>query len=198
MTISSSVSAPDALAIDGSGNIYVANGAVFPGAVTVYSPSGALLRTLPAGAVQNVVVDHAGRVYIANCDVSCGNGTNPDSITVYAANSTSVAYSVTNDVSVPGSMAFDSKNDLFVGNGAQGSGNNVVEYAAGTASPIQTIAAPGPSGMAVDKNNVLYVANGLGPGGASYNQLTEWVNGSTLTVTTGITNPVAVAVANSP
>jgi sugar lactone lactonase YvrE len=198
LTISSSVAAPDAIAVDSSGNIYVANGANFPGSVTVYSPSGTLLRTLPAGAVQSVAVDHAGRVYISNCNAGCGNGTNLDSIIVYAANGTNVAYNVTNDVSVPGPMAFDSKNDLFVGNGAQGSGNDVVEYAAGTGSAIEKIAAPGPSGMAVDKNNVLYVTNGFGPGGASYNQLTEWVNGSTLTVSSGITNPVAVAIANSP
>jgi sugar lactone lactonase YvrE len=198
MTISTGVATPEAIAVDASGNIYVANGSFFPGTVTVYSSTGSLVRTLAAGAVQSVAVDHAGRVYISNCNVSCGNGTSPDSIIVYAASSTTVAYTVTASVSFPTYMAFDSKNDLFVANSALGTGNNVIEYASGTGSAIATIAAPGPSGLAVDKNNILYVTDGPGPGGASYNQLTEYVNGSTLTVSSGITNPVAVAIVNSP
>jgi hypothetical protein len=117
---------------------------------------------------------------------------------VYSPNGTTLAYVVTDSVSFPTGVAVDSKNDLYVANSALGSGNNVIKYAAGTGSPTATIAAPGPSGLAIDKNNVLYVADGAGPVGASYNQLTEYSNGSTLTVTSGITNPVAVAIANSP
>jgi hypothetical protein len=198
MTINTGVATPVGIAVDGSGNIYVANGAFYPGSVTVYSPTGSLLRTLPAGGVQKVAVDSTGRVYISNCNVTCGNGTNPDSIIVYAPNSTTVAYNVVAGISFPTFMVLDSSNDLYVANNALGAGNNVMKYAAGTGSPIATINAPAPTGLAIDKNNVLYVADGPGPGGASYNQLTEYANGSTLTVTTGIKNPIAVAVGNSP
>jgi sugar lactone lactonase YvrE len=198
MTISSSVATPVALAVDGSGNIYVANGALYPGNVTVYSPTGSLIRTLPAGGVQSVAVDSTGRVYISNCNVTCGNGTNPDSIIVYSPNSTTVAYNVVTGISFPTFMALDSSNNLYVANNALGTGNNVIKYSAGTGAPAATINAPGPTGLALDKNNILYVTDGPGPGGASYNQLTEYINGSLLTVTSGITNPIAVAIANSP
>jgi hypothetical protein len=198
MTISSSVATPRALAVDGSGNIYVANGALYPGNVTVYSPAGSLIRTLPALGVQNVAVDGTGRVYISNCNVTCGNGTNPDSIIVYSPNSTTVAYNVVTGISFPTWMALDSSNNLYVANNALGTGNNVIKYSAGTGAPAATINAPGPTGLAIDKNNILYVTDGPGPGGASYNQLTEYSNGSILTVTSGITNPLAVAIANSP
>lgn len=198
MTINDGVAGPVAVAVDGSGNIYVANGSFYPGNVTVYSPTGTLVRTLPAGGVQNVAVDSTGRVYISNCNVTCGNGTIPDSIIVYAPNSTTVAYNVISGISFPTFMVLDSSNNLYVANNSLGTGNNVMKYAAGTGSPVATINAPGPTGLAIDKNNVVYVSDGPGAGGASYHQLTEWSNGSILTVTQGITNPIAVAVGNSP
>jgi sugar lactone lactonase YvrE len=193
-TITSGVAGPIAIALDSSGNIYVGNGKFFPGTVSVYSSSGALLRTLPAGGVEGVAVDSTGRVYISNCNTTCGNGTNADSVMVYQAGSTAIAYTIAGGLSFPTTMVTDASNNLYVANSGQGSANNVVKFAAGSSSLVATIDAPGPSGLAIDKNGILYVTDGAGPGGTAYDKMTEWQNGSTLTVTTGITNPAAVAV----
>ena len=194
MTITSGVASPVGVAVDSSGNIYVANGAFFPGTVSVYSSSGTLLRTLPAGGVEGVAVDGTGRVYVPNCNVTCGNGSASDSVTVFAANSTTVAYTVTTGLSFPSAVALDPSNNLYVANNGQGTLNNVVKFNAGSAAQVATIAAPGPSGLAVDKNGILYVTDDIGPGGISYSQMTEWQNGSSLTVSSGIADPSAVAV----
>jgi hypothetical protein len=182
------------VAVDSSGNIYVANGAFFPSTVSVYASSGTLLRTLSAGGVEGVAVDGTGRVYVPNCNVTCGNGSGSDSVSVFAANSTSISYTVTSGLSFPSAVALDPSNNLYVANNGQGTANNVVKFSAGSGALIATIAAPGPSGLAVDKNGILYVTDDIGPGGIAYSKMTEWQNGSTITVTNGIVDPTAVAV----
>jgi trimeric autotransporter adhesin len=194
MTITSGVASPLGLAVDSSGNLYVANGAFFPGTVSVYSSTGTLQRTLSAGGVEGVAVDSTGRVYVPNCNVSCGNGSGADSVSVFAPNSTSIAYAVTTGLSFPSAVALDPSNNLYVANSGQGTANNVVKFNAGSGALIATIDAPGPSGLAFDANGVLYVTDGVGPGGIQYNQMTEYQSGSTITVSTGITDPTAVAV----
>jgi len=194
MTIIGGVATPLGVAVDPSGNIYVANGGFFPGSVTVYSPAGTLLRTLPAGGVESVAVDSTGRAYVSNCNVTCGNGTLPDSVTVFAPNSTTVAYNITTGLSFPTFMALDPSNNLYVANSGQGTANNVVKFGSGSGALIATVAAPGPSGVATDKNGILYATDGIGPAGISYSQLTEYQSGTLLTVSKGINNPAAVAV----
>jgi hypothetical protein len=119
-------------------------------------------------------------------------------VIVFKPDSTSVAYTITSGISFPTAMAFDGSNNLYVANNALGKQNNVMKYAAGTGAAIATIKAPGPTGVALDKNGIVYVSDGPGSIGASYNQLTEWQNGSITTVTAGISNPLAVVVSTSP
>lgn len=130
--------------------------------------------------------------------MTCGNGSAADSVIVYQPNSSTVAYTVTSGISYPTVMALDSHSNLYVANNALGTGNDVVKYAAGSGSLVATIAAPGPSGIAIDANNIVYITDGAGPGGTAYNQLSEYQNASIFKVTTGITNPSAVATSTSP
>jgi hypothetical protein len=196
VTITTGVASPDGVALDSSGNIYVANGAFFPGTVSVYSPGGTLIRTLPGGGVEGVAVDSTGRVYVSNCNVTCGNGTLADSVIVFAPNSTAVAYSITGGISFPTSLALDSSDDLYVANNSLGKANNVTKYASGSAALVATLNAPGPAGIAIDNSGIVFIANGQSANGDSYNTLTEYQNGSSLTVSNGVTTPVAVAVSN--
>jgi sugar lactone lactonase YvrE len=194
MTITNGVATPLAIALDGSGNLYVANGAFFPGTITVYSPSGKLLRTLPTGAVEGVALDGTGRVYASNCNVTCGNGSSADTVTVFAPNSTAVSYVITSGVKYPTVMALDSSDNLYVANNALG-GNNVTRYQSGSTGLSATIDAFAPVSIAIDKNGIAFIADGVGAGGVPYNQLTEYQKGAiAAVVTNGIADPTAVAV----
>jgi sugar lactone lactonase YvrE len=89
MSITQGVKYPRALALDGSGNLYVANCATCAGvgspqdSVTVYAAGkDTVLRTISkdVGAPSALAFDGSGNLYVANGNA---NGNNPFSVTVY-------------------------------------------------------------------------------------------------------------------
>jgi hypothetical protein len=100
---SQGICTPFRLALDSSGNLYVANGppgAEEPSSVTVYvSGSNTLMRTITQGVngPQAVTLDHSDNLYVAN---STG-----EDVTVYAPGSTSVLQTISNGISYPESLA---------------------------------------------------------------------------------------------
>lgn len=161
---------PTGLAMDASGNIYVAN---INNAITVYASGAegniAPIRTIagdktklngPAG----LTVDPHGRLYVAD------NGSN--TLTVYSPNARgnvapvrTIAGSNTNLYS-PWGLAFDSQANLYVANDDPNTGW-VTVYAPGSkgdATPERTIKGSatkfeGPAGLAVNASGFLYVVN---------------------------------------
>jgi DNA-binding beta-propeller fold protein YncE len=154
------------LAIDASGNVYVAN--VNTGTITKYTPTGGN----PAGLVNNVFAsglsspnglafDAYGDLYVANS--SAGN-----IIKITPSGAQSVYATGLGD---PTQMAFDSHGNLFVSNGAgnysidEVSPSGTVSYFA-AANGIGNLSGVGygdlndPQGLAFDSSGNLYVANG--------------------------------------
>ena len=104
------INAPEALALDSSGSLYVANatgGSSAKGWISVYAPG----TTVPSRTIQTgtdlptaLAFDKAGDLYVANVsNVDYG------SITVYAPNSSKPLRRITNGVDSPLSLAICSK-----------------------------------------------------------------------------------------
>ncbi|MGH7813206.1 MAG: SBBP repeat-containing protein [Candidatus Binataceae bacterium] len=173
--------APLGIAVDSSGNVYVANvndDLTFgdAGIVTVY-PTGSNGNVAPIAAITDaysennggslaggIAVDSSGNVYVANCGI-CGSGSVPDSIDVLPAGSNgnvvpsaSIAGSNTG-LSVPTGVALDSSGNIYVLNFVShpGGAGFITVYPAGSngnAAPSAMIVGPAtdltsPAGIAV-------------------------------------------------
>ncbi|MGA8534919.1 MAG: hypothetical protein WB615_12500, partial [Candidatus Tumulicola sp.] len=123
------VNVPKALAFDGSGNLYVANGG--GNTVTAYAPgSGTVLRTISQGVnvPAGLAFDGSGNLYVAN------GGAN--TVTVYAPGSGTILRTISQDVNGPRSLVFDGSGNLYVANRV---GNTVTVYAPGSGAVLRTI-----------------------------------------------------------
>jgi sugar lactone lactonase YvrE len=111
-------SAPVALALDGSGNLYVANDSppcCYENWVTVYSPSEKLLRTINLVHHPDALAfDGSGNLYVADNGGKYGHPVGQ--VTVFAPGSESVLRTISIGVSHPVALATDPFNDLFVAN----------------------------------------------------------------------------------
>jgi len=161
---------PSGVALDASGNIYVANsggGSTETGSVTVY-PAGSNGDVSPSATIAGTIADHDdglavpsaiavgpdGKIYVANSD---GGPSGVGSITVYAAGANgdvSPIAAITGDVlgdnnaglSGPQSIAVDSSGTIYVANESViggGTKGSVTIYPAGSngnVTPSATIA----------------------------------------------------------
>ncbi|HTA37692.1 MAG TPA: hypothetical protein VK760_01380, partial [Candidatus Acidoferrales bacterium] len=119
-TVASNLSNPAAFAFDTANNLYAAN---FGNAsVTEYAPPYATMKVKLASSVANVnglALDPAGDVFVANCNVGCGNGANPDAITEYVPPLTNIstpATTIVTGVSRPNAIVMDAAGTLYVAN----------------------------------------------------------------------------------
>jgi sugar lactone lactonase YvrE len=152
---------PGGLAVDGSGNVYVADGVVKEMlAVNGSIPASPTIKTLGSGiSAIAVAVDGSGNVFVANSGVQeilAVNGSIPDSPTVRTLGS---------GFSSPGGIAVDASGNVYI---ADSNNNAVKEILAVNGSipdspTIRTLFSGGnndvyPNGVAVDGNgNVFFV-----------------------------------------
>jgi len=123
-TITSRIEEPEAIAIDVSNNLYVAN----DGDVTEYASGAAsVVREISRGlkSPHALAIDKSGRLYVAD-DVE-------GAIRVYLPGATTSAKSITKGVRQPVAMAFDAAGNLFVANES-----SVTVYAADTLALVRT------------------------------------------------------------
>ncbi|MBV8489002.1 MAG: hypothetical protein JO199_00635, partial [Candidatus Eremiobacteraeota bacterium] len=107
--------------------------------------------------------DRSGRLYVLNG--LFGGGTD---VTVYAAASLTLAYTIEAGVINASAIALDSHDNLYVANdGDKRAPESVTEYARGTVTPLRTISTGirHPIALALDARGNLYVANS--PSGTS-------------------------------
>ena len=142
---------PQTLAIDASGDLFVANGGT-SNTVTEYSSAGTLLRTLATGisSPSNLATDASGDVFVANN----GNAT----VTEYSA-SGSLLHTIQTSASAnkPLFLTTDTSGNVFVANYTNSS---VTEYSsAGTLVRTLSMSLSGisPVSMATDNNGDLFV-----------------------------------------
>ena len=152
---------PRLVAVDPSGNLYVANGPEAVGsqdnvfALFVYPPGKSEPSTVyEIGLPRALLVAH-GRLYIA-----CGavkSAKIPGSVEVFRFGS-NVPLIITQGLHTPDGLAVDSSGNLYVANL---NGGNVTVYHAGRTSPFRTISngIHSPRALAIGSEGNLYVSN---------------------------------------
>jgi hypothetical protein len=173
---------PTAIALDSSGNIYVANnGSQVGGAdsITVY-PAGSSGNVQPSAVISGtntglvvpwaVALDSSRNIYIADAGSSVGRA---DSVTVYLSGSngnvvpTDTISGANTGLDSPGGIAVDSGGNIYVTNDGALTSNpdDITVYSPGSngnVTPTATLYPLGlayPLGIVVDSNGNLYVAN---------------------------------------
>ena len=210
------LASPDGIALDSSGDIYVANENYATGSVNVYAAgsngNAAPIATISGTATglyspAGIALDAGGNIYVANNETVDSNGTVTfiPSITVYPAgsngNATPTAI-ITGDqtgLSSPGGIAIDASRNLYVTSFSSGT-NSIDIFAAGSNGNV----APGasitggntglfaPIGVVLDSTGNIYVVNNSG--GPEYiGSVTVYSAGST-----GDAIPTATITSNLP
>jgi sugar lactone lactonase YvrE len=175
---------PDAMVLDGHGNVFVANAAASSsssssgGDVEVYkSGTTRRIREITEGIAgpRALGTDGSGNLYVLNDGAggsSSSSSNSGASVTVYGGKAYhELPLQITAGLSAPSAMAVDANGDVFVANaggGSSSSSGNVEEYAAGSSTPTATITdgVNAPRALALDGAGNLYVLNS-GPGSSS-------------------------------
>lgn len=141
--IRSGVRAPRALALDKSGDLFVANCLTCiyndrRDTITVYAKGGSepvqkIWKSVKTPSA--IAVDSKGRLYVANVDVTRG-GFHSGWVSVYASGATMPLRKVTNGINVPVGIAIDPDDNLYVANSY---GTSVTVYAPGGAKLLRKI-----------------------------------------------------------
>jgi len=147
---------PGSVAIDGSGNAWVANGggnAVSEIATGSFaSGSSGYVSSSIVGA-QGIAIDASNNVWLAN--------TGADNL-LELNSSGAVTATITSGISGPAAVAIDGNANVWVTNF---DGNSVAKFTAGSpaaGSPFTNAALSGPTGIAIDASNNVWVGNGDG------------------------------------
>ena len=181
--VSSGLSSPFGLAVDGSGNVYVAD--TKNNAVKKWTASTQQVTTLVSSGLNKpsgVAVDSSGNVYIAD--------TGNFAIKEWGASTQQVTTLVSSGLLNPTGVAVDGSGNVYAADG----GNAVYEWSASTQQVSTLAQLSSPTGVAVDGSGNVYIAS------TANNAVYEW-NASTQQVTTlvssGLHGPYGVAVDGS-
>ena len=191
--ITDHLSIPFSPIFDSNDNLYVINA----GTSNVVEFGAGTSRPIRIIAVsketRELAVDPKGNLYV----LSLGLKYEQPSIDVFAPNASSPETTITDGLTSPESMAFDSRGDLFVLN-TNDSINDITAYAPGATKPYRTFDknSAGTSAMAIDAADNLYVANtrkgnyGVG----SFKVYALDTNEILRTVSRDVNEPIAIAI----
>jgi len=180
--VSSGLKAPHGVAVDGAGNVYIAD--TTDSAIKKWTAATQQVSTLvPSGlnSPTGVAVDSHGNVYIADCKNNAVKEWNISSGQV-----TSLVYS---GLSYPTGVAVDSQGNVYFSDAGH---NEIKEWIAAT-EVTNTLVSSGlstPQGVALDAEGNLYFAD------SKNNAIKEWraAGKSVATLVSGLNAPYAVAV----
>jgi sugar lactone lactonase YvrE len=122
-TITSGLYFPNAIALDGADNLYVADEGsksdAYAGAITVYAPGSTAVQRTITDKIDNptaLLFDTSGNLYVANQAAN--------NVTVYAPGQATPFRTITKGIDSPSALAFDSQRNIYVANRPYGSDNN--------------------------------------------------------------------------
>jgi ELWxxDGT repeat protein len=183
-TLASGLQAPYGVAVDGSGNVYIAD--TFDSAIKEFNPATGQLSTLVSSGLarpSGVAVDGSGKVYFADAL----NG-----IEEYNAATGQVTTLVSSGLYNPSGVAVDGSGNVYI---ADTSNNAIKEYNAATRQ-VSTLVSSGlksPWGVAVDGAGNVYIADTFNSAVKQYHAATGQVS----TLVSGLSRPFGVAVDGS-
>ncbi|HEY1682869.1 MAG TPA: hypothetical protein VGF98_14580 [Candidatus Tumulicola sp.] len=149
--ISAHISSPMSLAFDSKDNLYVLN--AYKKIVEFAAGTNQPIRTIATGTtIAGMALDASDNLYALDIE----SKKEPSAIVVFPPKSSSPQTTITEGLSSPHGIAFDSTGDLFVLNG-----NDITAYAPGTTTPYLTFDRnnAGSIAIAIDAANNLYVAS---------------------------------------
>jgi sugar lactone lactonase YvrE len=189
LTLTHGVSQPMALTFDSAGNLYVANcnQCITPSApdtVTVYSPSGKLLRTISEDITspKSLAVDPYKTLLVANYSTLY--------VSYYKNGKAKLSGKITDDIANPTALIVDSEGNVYVA-----SQNSIIAIFSPKTFALEAKIGQGldqPGGLALSPSNDIYAANVAGNSVTGY----SWSGSSSkllYTITKGIKVPSAVA-----
>jgi len=219
-TYTDGVTSPTAVAVDGRGFVYIANGAASSssssssgtGSVTVYRPNhGRVARTITNGIgdPRALAFDGNGNLYVLNGSAASSSSSSGAgaSVSIYGPGHTDPKSTISSGISSPTAFAVDGAGDVIVANGSNSSASSgapgsVTVYLAGTTTPAATITngIANPRALALDAAGDLFVSNFSGGSSSSSSSgaagsVTVYSAGSSSpkrTITDGINNPAAL------
>ena len=181
--VSTGLSFPGGVAVDGSGNVYIAD--TSNNAVKEWNASTQAVTTLVSSGLSNpagVAVDGAGNVYIADWGHLA--------IKEWNASTHAVTTLVSSGLNFPNGVAVDGAGNVYIAD----TGHNEIEEWNASTHAVTTLVSTGlynPEGVAVDGAGNVYIAD------ATNNAIKKW-NASTQAVTalvsSGLNTPYGVAV----
>ena len=180
--VSSGLKAPYGIAVDGAGNVYIAD--TTDGAIKKWTASTQQVSTLVPSGLNDptgVAVDSHGNVYIADCK--------NNAVKEWSVLNGLVTSLVSSGLSYPTGVAVDSQGNVYFSDAGH---NEIKEWIAATKATTVLISSglSAPEGVALDAEGNLYFAD------SKNNAIKEWhaVGKSVATLVSGLNAPYAVAV----
>ncbi len=205
------LTAPSAVALDGQGNLYIADyGGANGGQVIKVPTTSGQAPTLVAASVANggllqhpisLAIDYLGNVYIGDAGIygTAASLANPGFVVKIASNGSpsKMAIPASAKLIFPQALAADSEGDLLIGDGGPdqvpSEGQMIKLTAAGTASILraQGVTSPtNPVGLAFDAASQLYVLDGTK---GTLTVIPPEGNGYLVTFSTTLSSPSSMA-----
>jgi DNA-binding beta-propeller fold protein YncE len=184
--LASGLSDPQAVAVDGAGNVYVAGGP--DGTIHKWVPTNNALTTLTASTSYyptGVAVDGAGNVYFANFN----SGGTLSAIYEWVAASNSVTALVSSGLNDPHGVAVDGAGNVYIAD----TGNQAIKKWTPATSNVTTLVSTGltsPVRVAVDNAGNVYIAD------TGNSAIKKWTaaNNTVTILASGFSSPYGVAV----
>jgi len=180
--VSSGLSLPAGVAVDGAGNVYIVD--TSHNAIKKWTVVSNTVTTLVSSGLlspQGVAMDGAGNVYIAD--------TSHNAIKIWTAASNTVATLVSSGLSLPSGVAVDRNGNVYIADTAH---NAIKKWA--TNNTLTTLVSTGlnqPRAVAVDVAGNVYIAD---TGNSILKKWTAVNNTVTALASSGLSRPAGVAV----